>query len=235
MTRIASAHRWPRWAALLALAFAFALILPVATAGSASAAAPSVSVPLGNFKHSYKESWTFKSKDIGICVTFTVTGSITYSVSYSPTGKFEFTYTWSKQKLNNPTLQAVIHGYNGGRCNKAAKATDMDMGQNWTGYECSFNPSLSFSLPWAVSFGFWPSCSQRNQAEYHHFYPGTYSSYTQYNSGDPGGFGNYNSVIPIDGTPKPPCYGVYVSGTAYEKNKTDSYVSGSKQVCLSKY
>jgi hypothetical protein len=41
--------------------------------------------------------------------------------------------------------------------------------------------------------------------------------------------------MPIGGKPKPPCLGVYVYGTAYEKNVSDSYISSPKQVCLTKY
>jgi hypothetical protein len=44
-----------------------------------------------------------------------------------------------------------------------------------------------------------------------------------------------NSVIPVGGKPKPPCLGLYVYGTAYEKNVSDSYISSPKQVCLTKY
>ena len=226
------ARRWLRWAALFIAAAA--LVFPLATAGSASAATPQAT-KLGNFKVSYKDSWTFKSSHIKLCVTFTASGTITYTVSQSTAGRYQLEDIWTSQQLNDPRLQAVIHGYNGGRCNTAAKATGMDMGQDWTGYACSFNPSLSFSLPWAVSLGFWPSCKKRNRAEYHHYYPGTYSSYTMYNSGDPAGFGRYISAFNPGLSPTPPCYGVYVSGTAYKKNSTDSYTSGSKKVCLRKY
>jgi hypothetical protein len=50
----------------------------------------------------------------------------------------------------------------------------MEMGQDWTGYSCSFNPSISVSIRWVISVGFWPSCGNRTQAEHHHFYPGKY-------------------------------------------------------------
>jgi hypothetical protein len=239
MTRVASSHRRLRravpFAPVALVTFVASLIYPLATAGAASAAAAPQSVKLGNFKISYRETWAFKSKDIGICVDFTATGNITYSVSYAINDKFHLRYTWSSQKLNQPTLKASIRAYDRGRCNKTGRATGMDLAQAWTGYSCSYNPSLSFSLPWAISLGFWPSCSYRNQAEYAHYYPGTYSSYQQYNSGDPAGFGNYDSVPAIDTKPTPPCYGVYVYGTAYVRNKSDSYTSSSKRVCLSKY
>jgi hypothetical protein len=239
MTRICASHRWLRRAALSALVLA---VLYPLTAGTASAAttttarsAAPAAVKLGNFKVSYKDSWTFKSKNIGICVVFTATGNITYSVSYAANGKFQFRYTWSAQRLNQPTVEADIHAYAKGSCIGPGLATGMQLGQAWTGYSCNFNPSLQVSIPWAVGFSFWPSCGDRNQAEYRHNYSGTYTFYEQFNSGDPASFGNYDSVFPIDGKPTPPCFGLYVYGTAYEHNETDSYVSSPKQVCLSRY
>jgi hypothetical protein len=117
------ARRWLRWAALFIAGAA--LVFPLATAGSASAATPQAT-KLGNFKVTYKDSWTFKSRDIRICVTFTVTGNITYTVSQSTAGRYQLEDIWTSQSLNDPTLRAVIHGYNGGRCDTAAKATGME-------------------------------------------------------------------------------------------------------------
>jgi hypothetical protein len=237
MTRFCASHRWLRRALFAVLTIA--LIYPLTGVGTASAATTSAAAPaatkLGNYSVSYKDSWTFKSKNIGICVVFTATGKITYSVSYAANGKFQFRYTWSSQKLNDPTVEADVHAYANGSCIGPGLATGMELGQAWTGYACSYNPSLSVSVPWAVGVSFWPSCGNRNQAEYHHRYSGTYSFYEQYNSGDPSSFGNYDSVIPIDGKPKPPCLGLYVYATAYEHNVSDSYDSSAKEVCLSKY
>jgi hypothetical protein len=241
MTPVCASHRWLRRALLSALAIP--LIYSLTAAGTASAATTSpvrstvtpAATKLGNFKVSYKDSWTFKSKNIGACVVFTATGNITYSVSYAANGKTQFRYTWSSQRLNQPTVEADIHAYANGSCIGPGLATGMELGQAWTGYSCSYNPSLSVAFPWSVGVSFWPTCGDRNQAEYHHRYSGTYTFYEQFNSGDPSSFGDYDSVIPIGGKPKPPCLGLYVYGTAYEKNVSDSYVSSPKQVCLTKY
>jgi hypothetical protein len=227
------------------VALAFCLIYPLASANPASAAttaragtsatAAPAAVHLGNFTKTYKATWTFKSPNIGACVVFIATGKITYAVYYSVNDKFHLRYSWQTQRLGSPTVEADIHAYANGSCIGPGTATGMSLGQAWTGYACNFNPSLQVSIPWSLGFSFWPSCGDREQAAYDHYYPGTYTFYKQYNSGVPASFGNYDSVIPVDTKPKPPCYGLYVSGTVYERNISDSYVSGAGQVCLSQY
>jgi hypothetical protein len=228
----------------LAAATGAALICALAVGGAASAATqqsrisensrPATPDVTQNFSAPYKKTWTFKSKDIGICVIFTATGTATYTVTFEPGRQFG-TFTWSKQTLNDPALTAVIHHYAGGTCKGSATATGLEMGQSWTGWSCSYNPSLSVSFPWALSFGFWPSCGQRDQADRHHRYTGTYSSYKMYNSGDEASFGNYTVEVLPHNKPTPPCYGMYVTGTPYERNASDSYASSAQELCLSKY
>jgi hypothetical protein len=228
----------------LAVAVGSALICALAIGGSASAATPQSQTP-GNsrsaapkvvqkFSAPYKKTWTFKSKDIGICVVFIGTGTATYTVTFEPGRQFG-TYIWSNQTLHDPALETVVYHYAHGICKGSATATGMEMGQSWTGWSCSFNPSLSVSFPWALSFGFWPSCGQREQADRHHRYTGTYSHYTMYNSGDEASFGNYEVEVLPHNKPTPPCYGMYVDGTAYERNTSDSYASPAQELCLSRY
>jgi hypothetical protein len=244
MIRAVASTRTLRRAAQCALVLSLLYTLSVNGTASAATSQPGPvgnsvnTVPassLGKFKVSYTKHWTFKTKPLGICVLFTVSGNFTYSVSAQPAGVHGYAYTWSNQHLNDSTLTADIRAYDRGACKGRATATNMDMGQDWTGYSCSFNPSISVSIPWAISFGFWPSCGNRTQAEHHHFYPGKYPDYIQYNTGDRASFGNYTSVIVATQKPTPPCYGVYVEGTPYEHNKSDSYAGGSQQVCLKKY
>lgn len=237
MTEVnASRHRlWKATAA--AVMFLPAVTLSIG--GNASAAiSPRAAGPdqsLGNFKVTYDKSWTFKSKPLGICVVFEVRGNFTYHVDKSVVGTKSFEDTWSKQKLNTPTLEADIHAYARGTCTGPATATSMSMTQLWTGYGCSFNPSLSVSVPWGVSFGFWPSCGKRNAANRHTSYSTRSGFYEQFNTGAPARIGNYSSAYTPFGKPTPPCYGVYVTGTPHESMKSDTYVSGAKRVCLSKY
>jgi hypothetical protein len=110
----------------------------------------------------------------------------------------------------------------------------MDMGQHWTGYACSYNPSISIGFPWAIGVGFWPSCGSRDQADYEHNYTGTSSHYKMYNSGDPASFGTYYSIGVPSRHPAPPCYGFYVTASASKGQASDDYDSGTGELCLSK-
>jgi hypothetical protein len=235
MTTAETSRRWLWRAVVAALAISLAYALSIGGNAPASAATRGPDENLGNFKVTYNKSWTFKSKPLGICVIFDVRGNFTYHVTKGVAGTKAFEDTWSSQHLNDATLEANIHDYARGSCIGPATATSMDMSQQWTGYSCSFNPSLSISVPWAVSVGFWPSCGDRNLAKHHTSYSDDSSYYIQYNTGDKLRIGNYSSAYPPGGHPSPPCYGVYVEGTPHEQMLSDSYVSGAKEVCLSKY
>jgi hypothetical protein len=242
MIRAVASTRSLRRVAQCALVLSLLYALSVSATASAATGTPGrhsvdtvPSVFFGNFKVSFTKHWTFKTRPLGICVLFTVSGNFTYSVSGQAEGVHGFAYIWSNQDLNDSTLTAVVRAYDRGACKGRATTTNMEMGQDWTGYSCSYNPSIAVSVPWAISVGFWPSCGNRTQAEHHHFYPGKYAEYIQYNTGDKASFGNYSSLIAQTEKPTPPCYGVYVEGTPYERNKSDSYAGGSQQVCLSKY
>lgn len=175
---------------------------------------------------SFSDSYTFKSRPLGICADFTVSGNISYTDVRISDGKGGVFYDWQNQKLNSPKLTASIHKYAGGSCTGAATVSRISLGQFWTGYSCSFNPTLSVSFPWGVSFGGWPSCGNRNRAAHTTSY-GSGGSYTQDNTGSPTRFGGF------DGSPKDlPCYGVIVSATAYEGNSSDSFTSNSREVCV---
>jgi hypothetical protein len=164
-------------------------------------------------------SWTFKSKPLDVCIVFTEQGTIHYTLGVLNSGNF----SWLNQKLTDPTLSADVHWYNGGRCIGPSTVTKISMGQFWTGYSCNFNPLLSV---WGVTFGNWPSCGSRDWAEYMTSY-GSGAHFIQYNSGSPTAFGDYTAYYLY-----PPCYGVYVSATANERNVTGSFSSSAKAVCL---
>lgn len=198
-----------------ALIAAITLLMPLAFEGVASAST-----------NNYSKAWTFKSSAEGICVIFTVSGNLSYT--YNVTSVKSLTlYHWNNIELNDPKLTAVIHAYSGGSCSGPALATRLEMGQSWSGYSCSLNPSLSVSFPWGVSFGFWPSCGDRNQVDYATDYSTTATGYTQNNSGNQASFGSYSSQVAY-----PPCYGVYIYGTAYEGSSSDSVTSGADSVCV---
>jgi hypothetical protein len=235
MTEVDGSRHWLWRAAAAAVVFILAATLSIG--GDASAATtPRAAAPQSgkNFKITYNKSWTFKSRALKICVLFSVRGNFTYHVSLSGAGRVP-EYVWSRQHVNNPTLEADIHAYSGGSCIGPAAATGMSMAQHWTGHSCSFNPSLSVSAPFGVSFGFWPSCNNRNRANRHSSSPAHAGFYEQFNTGDPVRIGNYSAPIVPGQKVKPPCYGVYVGGTVHEQMKNDTDVSKAKEVCLNKF
>jgi hypothetical protein len=103
-----------------------------------------------------------KTRIIRVCVVFTVSGKITYAAVSGPRGVVE----WRNQRLTNPTLAASVHRYDRGSCTGRSTLTRLSMTQLWSGWSCSFNPSVSASLPWGLSFGGWPSCGNRNRARH---------------------------------------------------------------------
>jgi len=106
------------------------------------------------------------------------------------------------------------------------------MGQFWTGYSCSFNPSLSASAPWGVSVGGWPSCGYRMQAGFTSNPDGPSAVFHQYNTGAQVSFGDHAGATKAND----PCYGVFVSATADRGSNSESFGinsgSKSKKVCL---
>ncbi len=185
---------------------------------------------VGNFSVSYNKTWKFVSKPLKLCVVFDAKGSISYTLWYV-IAYHVYYYLWTNQTLKSPELTLTVERSS---CSGSKTTTKVDIGQHWTGYSCSFNPSISVAYPWAVSISGWPSCGNRNQAEYSTGY-GKGSVYHQYNTGSPSSFGNYDSRV---ATFNYPCYGVFASGIMWEGNTSDSYSagnsSGAKSVCLSK-
>src|SRR5262249_8897257 len=133
----------------------------------------------------------------------------------------------------DPTITAAVHDYADGSCTGPATLTKLTMGQFWAGHACSFNPSLSVSFPWGISFGAWPSCSDRRQAGFSTTYTHTDNSYTQHNSGSPVTFADF--TVPLINFHKP-CYGVVASAVGFVKDNSDSFGanhgSSSRQICL---
>ena len=190
-------------------------VVPVLSASAGAQASTTKTVSFGR-------SWVFKSRPLHVCVYFTLHGKITYSTTTNGRG----VVFWRNQRLSGPTLEADIHAYGGGSCIGPSTVTRIRIGQYWTGYSCRFNPSLSVSLPWGVSFGGWPSCGNRTRAAHASSY-GAAAFYVQYNSGSPTRFGAYN------GSPQnPPCYGIFVAATAGQRNISDSFTSNPRKVCL---
>ncbi len=217
-----------------------AVITAATVAASPPATAAARTVPghrvetAKKYHEKYNVQWTFKSKKIHRCIAIKAYGNISYTerVETEPHSPVQV-YYWQNQTLNDPTLTIKITALRSNNsCGSAAKLVKVSMRQAWTGYSCTFNPSLGISAPWGISISGWPSCGNRNQAGYATTPPGQLSHYAQYNSGSPASFADYH----VDPTPKPvPCYGVYPTIIAYLTGVSDSYGAGNakaREVCL---
>ena len=215
---------------------ATALLLAAVLAASCSAAAAPTSGaqayplprygPVVEHTKTYTATWTFRDGSLRRCVTYTVTGGIKYDTQVQePSGVIE----WTKQRLSpQPTLAASVRAYDSGRCGGTAKLAEMSMGQHWSGYSCSFNPSRSFAAFWAIVVSFWPGCGNKSQADLTTVY-GSSSSYTQYTNGvPPPTFGDYGGLPDQE-----PCYGLYVSSQIYvSAHAPNMHLSSPAKLCL---
>jgi hypothetical protein len=210
------------------------LVALAATVGTLALASPAdAATKIGNFSVAYNKTWTFKSRPLGVCLIMNASGNASYTLSAQgePRGGI---FLWTNQKVNKPRLAASIHAYSGGSCIGPALTTKLTMGQHWAGSSCGFNPSVSVSFPWGISFSGWPSCGSRDQAVYATTYAVRTTSYVQNNSGSPVSYPTHTSPTESGY----PCIGVFVSAVAYENASSDSFGAGdgasSQSVCLSK-
>lgn len=219
---------------LLAIVLPISLLAAGTAANAATGARTLESTPTctqchASFTLPYKKGWTFISHPLNICAVFTASGTISYTVR---TDALDHLY-YSNQKLNAPRLSVHIDAYSRKfrDCAPSKRVSKMRIGQHWSGYSCSFNPSISATFPWGVGISGWPNCGDREQAAYTTGY-GAGTGANQNNSGSPSSFGNLNNVL------RAPCYGIFVSGVFYEGNNSDSYNAGNspgaQKVCLTK-
>lgn len=217
---------------------AMGIAMPGAVAGASVVTHQRAAVPATskNYTTKYHKSWLWKSRHVHMCVTFKVWGKFTYTVTDGRNN-----VRWTNQRLRDPALRiSFARLTRRGRCVRSAVPRKVDLAQHWTGYKCSFNPSISLGVgvPPSVSIGVsgWPSCGQRNQVIYSTSPPNDHRSYyNQYNSGSPTAFGDYTGWSGT-GKIKHPCYGVFPSGTVYAGPNSDSFgagnLSNSQSVCL---
>lgn len=212
--------------------------------GTSSIAGAAIPVPLAHASEpdttyqmqiKYHNSWLFKSRPLSRCISLATHGTITYTAVTHPNPHDPPpTITFENIKLTDPVVTATVtYLRKSGSCGSRVSLSKVSLGQHWTGYSCSFNPSLSASFPWGVSIGGWPVCGSRNQASYSTGY-GSGSFYKQSNSGSPARFGN----VTISASQTAPSYGVFASVIAYVGSKSDSYGasngSGAKKAGLTK-
>ena len=187
----------------------------------------------------YFYTWTFVTHKLHRCAKINLNGTITWVNKDTPCphGYACAVFKWNDIMLRHPTMSVTVLHQHAHKpiCGGRADLQKVTMYQGWTGYACSFNPSLGFAIPWSVSISGWPSCGNRNQVGYTTKPTGQLSVYHQYNSGSPASFGNWST----DGSLPPkhgPCYGGFPSVVLYLPGESDSYGAGnikhSLQICL---
>lgn len=198
------------------------MIFALLPAGVASAATTD--------KMSYSKAWIWKSAPLSVCISFVASGYITYTVTRVIT-KGNPSYNWQNVELHKPQLVATVGYYAGGVCQYPTPPvlSQLRMAQYWTGYDCSFNPSLGASFPWGLSVGGWPSCGDRERAANETTFTGKSTVYRQSYSTNQASLGDGSSSSYTPG----PCYGVYFTVDAWVNgDDEDGGASNSYSVCL---
>jgi hypothetical protein len=174
----------------------------------------------------YSKLWVFKSSSLGVCMDFKVSGSITYNTSETFI-KGNPEWHWNDVTLENPELLATVYALKSGACSTTLvnHTTRMEMSQAWSGYSCSFNPSVSFGFPFSVGIGGWPSCGNRERAVWSFDATVTHDNYLEDNSADQP-LGDVSSEVDTG-----PCYGVFIAAQAYVGAASQAATSGSFSVC----
>jgi hypothetical protein len=87
--------------------------------------------------------------------------------SHASAGYHTVSHTKKWTFKNNPMMFISVDKMGSrGSCITPAKLSKVTLRQYWAGYGCSFNPQLSVSVPFGVSFGAWPSCGKRKRAKF---------------------------------------------------------------------
>jgi hypothetical protein len=197
-------------------------------------------VYLGKYKVKFDMNWKFRTHVLkGLCIKFSISGNFTYKIYESSTTHAAQLH-WENQQLNDPALIETTYNY---QCTKRYSVQGITMSQSWSGYSCSFNPSITAGVSVAgsgvsigISISGWPSCGNKTQVVYSSMY-GSGSRHPQYNTGSPTAFGNYTDPITGVGLLNPPpCYGAFPSAVVNYRNGSDSFGLGNihhpGKVCL---
>jgi hypothetical protein len=194
----------------------------------------------------YNKSWTWvDNSPIQRCVVYNVQGWIGYNETESIYGQEQYKNITLIQPALYADVYALYYPIPGvADCNfsKSASVTDLAMTQYWSGYDCSFSPTISVQYPWGFGVGGWPDCGNKARAWWSSSF-GSGAHFDQFNTGDPtpDTFRNEYVTPPIGGTPEPagPCYGVYVtstiklhSGSTWFQDSFSVSKSEAQQVCV---
>lgn len=199
---------------------------------------PPQAAALGSQSDSFELTYSKVLPTVGTCVYMTLSGKVTYktvagSVFWS--GATHRQWIISEPKVVSPKMVVTFKNYSSySGCYGTGTADGIAVAQRWSVHECSINPSLSVAVPFSVSVGFWPSCSNRNRASYSTSYSqANLKTYTQYNSSS---YVKYGTESELDTKPAAPCYAAFVDVTVTQKNgdqaSSDSGHTSAKKVCL---
>jgi len=193
---------------------------------------------LGAQSDSFDLSWSATIPSLGTCVYFRLTGKVTYTTvqqSIFWSGATHTQYVISQPTVSKPILVVTYKNYSSySGCYSAGTADGLTVKQHWTGYSCNLNPSFSVGVPFSVGVGFWPTCSNRNQATFKSTYSSAnMKSFTQ--SRDTS-YVRFNTVSELDAKPTAPCYGAFVNGALVQNISGDAtektFSTSAKKVCL---
>jgi hypothetical protein len=214
----------------------------VALLATSVVVAPSSQAANNDQTQSVYRYWVSYSPALGTCARYSLTATIKFRSTYSP-AKTSYpttpkSYMVSNAKLYNPVLRVNTYAYSAANgCTLTKKnLTKITFAQHWGGHGCSFNPSISVGVPWAVGVSFWPSCGTKYQAKRSSSF-GSGSTFTQNNSNNGNPIATWSGSLAFrTNTPPPdPCLSVFIDSKIVRGTADDSYGSGevsAQKVCL---
>lgn len=172
----------------------------------------------------------------GECIKYTLDGKVTYTAVKGPkdAGSSLRTYYLKNIKLRAPRLRAQTLKYDTAKhaCGtKAAKFKKLGVRQVFAGYACSYNPSISVSVPWGVSASAWPSCGNKKAASYGSSYSSG-SSATQLRSDTVITFESYVYSQRSSNPKSGPCYGGRAKFALQTGSIDSTKTSPRAKICL---
>lgn len=204
--------------------------------------APSSQAANNDQSQSIYKYWVSYSPALGTCARYSLTGTMKFRSTYTPAKTsyptYPKSYMVSNAKLVNPVLRVNTYAYSSSAgCTLTKKSvSSIRFAQHWGGYGCSFNPSVSVGVPWAVGVSFWPNCGTKYQAKRSSSF-GSGSTFTQnnYNNGNPIATWAGSLAFRTNSPPPDPCLSVFIDSRLVRGTSDDSYGSGevsAQKVCL---
>ncbi|GAA1964072.1 hypothetical protein GCM10009798_25230 [Nocardioides panacihumi] len=224
-----------RLGTVLALLVALVLIAP---AGPASATRTRANTDAFSF------SGTYAFPDHYLCINYSGKATVNYNaVRYGPTSGspayYDYWLKGIKLSSTSVTYRVVRYDSVSHACTTTGvKWKRLEASQHWSGYSCSFNPSISVQYPFGAGVSFWPSCGKRKQATYRSTYDRANGlagpAQTQGTSNDQTFANNHVAYQPTykAAPAKGACYGVWVGMHWYVGSADNQRNFGAHRLCL---